>query len=753
MAYESTIVGRSPRNNPRTATIPKEVYITPDILKTIWKPLEVSRAQEIYTYIAKPFADLIKASAIHIKEGLTYESRGAVWNNPLRPVEISDWGELNNYGGGNAATRDANFAVAMTAEKKRLEALYRRELGARPASNKKEQQAWNKRVRNMPSQNSMPAPSSQKGHQYMPVIFKRTGYFVAPKFSTLELRNDIATYKKGKGEEYIELDGLIHFVKKSGNTMRHKFVIIELKKEKGATGASDAEQMRKAAALLRKWGYELNGVVPSVELYFASGAAERFNANGYNFNSEKNRIQDWTPRQIQNAVASSPNHIAYIRTPVFLLTGIGFAEFLRIHPDRFSAIRSALTEASSLTGSLKVFQERHIKPIDRIIRDFLLVKDGKIFRPPTEEEVNGREQLYIDLFKLATDPDNEIAEEFQAHLPQHWKIQSKNVHPTLGLARVAEHAAFIQHMEAKLNRPNLSSNKKNEIKKEIITHYKYILSPKYVKYLKNADTWRSRLQELNSSARVNAPVNSPTRNPRFYKKVLKSRQTARVMATKRIGPWRYVSGLVPAKNVKVGYKMVGVENVLPEYLFKKGRNINFGNVTAANINQVKDSQVIRWIEYIGSKMKQPKTINKNNWNKFNSILRGAINSRSKPVGANVPANKRAAVQAKRKNVANLARNTLANLNREKAIRSGGGPSAAAPSGQPAQSERELKQKILNKARSTLNESSFKQSFPAGVSSVPAYVKRVTGSKIANLPAFIRNMNTPGVVSASPAARK
>jgi len=753
MAYDATIVGRSPRGNPRTATIPKEVYITPDILKTIWKPLEVSRAQEIYTYIAKPFADLIKASAIHIKEGLTYESRGAVWNNPLRPIEISDWGELNNYGGGNAATRDANFAAAMMAEKRRLEALYREKFGVRPASNKKQMQAWNKRVRNMPSQNSMPAPSSQKGHQYMPVIFKRTGYFVAPKFSTLELRKDIDTYKKGKGEEYIELDGLIHFMKKSGNTMRHKFVIIELKKEKGATGASDAEQMRKAAALLRKWGYELNGVIPSVELYFASGAAERFTANGYNFNSEKTRVQDWTPRQIQTAVASSPTHIAYIRTPVFLLTGMGFAEFLRIHPDRFSAIRSALTESSSLIGALTVFADRHIKPRDPVIRDFLLIKDGKIFRPPTEEEVDGREQLYIDLFKLATDPDNEIAREFQKHLPEHWKIQSKNVHPTLGLARVAEHAAFIQHMEAKLTRPNLSANKKNQIKKETITHYKYILSPKYVKYLKNADSWRARLQTLNSGARANAPVNSPTRNPRFYKKVLKSRQTAQVAATKRIGPWRYVTGMAPAKNVKVGYKMVGAENVLPEYFFKKGQNINFGNVTAANINQVKDSQVTRWIEYIQSKIKQPKTINKNNWNKFNSILRGAMNSRSRPIGANVPANKRAAVQAKRQNVANLARNTLENLTREKAIRLVGGPSGTAQAGQPAQSERELKQKILNKARTTLNEASFKQSFPAGVSSVPAYVKRVTGSKTANLHGFVRNMNRPGAVSASPAARK
>jgi hypothetical protein len=419
---------------------------------------------------------------------------------------------------------------------------------------------------------------------------------------------------------------------------------------------------------------------------------------------------------------------------------VGFAELLRIHPDRFAAIRAALTEASEIGRALDVFRDTRMKPTDPRVRPFLLVKDGQKFRPPSEEEIEGREQLYLDVFKLATDPEDPIARQFQAGLPEHWKLQNKNVHPTLGLARVAENVAFIQHMLAKLQRTNLSTTKRAEIKQEIVSHLKYILSPKYVRYLKNANSWRTELRRLNASAQAGANVPSPIRNPRFYKKVLKSRQTGQAIAATRIGPGRYTTGQYPAKNIKVGAKMVGLENILPEYLFKKGQNINFGNLSAANINQVKNSQVLRWIEYIQHKIQSTKPINNSNLAKFNVILRGAINSRSKPLPANMSPTKLAIKMNKRTNIVNQARSTLEKLATRKAIRGG----ASKTPSSSVMNEKSAKMKILNAARVQLSPNAFKRTFPRGSASVAKYVRESAGPKT-SIVNFSRTVNRPGSI--------
>ena len=99
---------------------------------------------------------------MHIKEGLVYESKGAVWNNPLATFDIGDRGQLNNYGGGGRANKRSNaprnrttdprsvkFSNAMQREQERLEAIWVSKFGPpqrRSPNSKKEKTTWEKDV-------------------------------------------------------------------------------------------------------------------------------------------------------------------------------------------------------------------------------------------------------------------------------------------------------------------------------------------------------------------------------------------------------------------------------------------------------------------------------------------------------------------------------------------------------------------------------------------------------------------------------
>ena len=111
MAYASTIGGGK---FSRFANIPLNLYVAPEIRKEVWAPIEVPRHEILYGPVSKQLNQLPKPSAMHIREGHTYESRAIVLNNPLHPVEISDWGQLNNLGGGsgtNTKNKEAKKAA------------------------------------------------------------------------------------------------------------------------------------------------------------------------------------------------------------------------------------------------------------------------------------------------------------------------------------------------------------------------------------------------------------------------------------------------------------------------------------------------------------------------------------------------------------------------------------------------------------------------------------------------------------------
>ena len=538
--YSKTIAGR--RNNPRS-NIPAELYVSPDLLQSLWEtPMQITRGLLTEEVISKQLADIIKGSAMHIKEGHVYEGMAAVWDNPLKPIDISKWGELNNIGGGGMGTRNANFKEKIIKETRRAMALARAALGSPPPETPKTKyQAywgqvtkWESTHREDARPDGWPPGDGEKpnwdgpatrGHRFMPLIFKgNANYFVAPKFSTVELRLTSA-FKKGKGQEFIELDGLIH-IKMPDDT--HKFMILELKKGLGVKGAQDAEQMRKGAMLLRKWGYELTGKVPIVELYFAAGAADSFSSgrDGYEYQSESNSVQDWTPQQVQRAVEGAHNHLVYLRTPVFLLTGIGFADLLRIDTHRIAKIRSALTEASNITDLAKWFRNKDewdfFEPVNYLLKRVGLgVQRKGNFEIATREDVAkiGGRQLYIDLYKLVTEN-----KEFRAMVPEHWRPDPKKIIPASALARVSEGLLYINALTRKIAKPGQKNNKKAELTKDLISYYKYLLSNRYSKFLKPnvAAKLRTNLGVLTGKgAGENVP--SPTVNTKFYKRIISTR--------------------------------------------------------------------------------------------------------------------------------------------------------------------------------------------------------------------------------------
>lgn len=706
MAYASTVAaGRFQR----ARNIPGQIFVAPDLLKELWSPMDApKRSQTLVSYVSKRFDSVAKASAQHIREGLVYESRGIVANNPLHPVEISGWGQLNNLGGGGLGAlnkaktpvsrgarntkmtnRDTKFTAAINALRAKIIADIEKGIGSKKPleptepnnkTNKTEMAAyrkkkadynkaltaWNLRMRAFikKPENSHLAPIPEDiskyrdGHKNLLLLFKRGGYFVAPKLATLELRSREEILKIGKGEDYIELDGLIY------DKASNKVIILELKKELGASGPEDAIQMRKAATLFRKWGYEITGRVPTVELYFAAGAAEHFTSNGYSFNLEKNNkvskvVQNWTPRHIQTAIAASKDHIVYVRTPVFLLTGIGLADLLRIDPDKISQIRDALTyTVKQLQKLAEFFEDKKI--ITPSIKPYVVKHVGgtlkdPVYAPATAADFNSSVQLYLDIGRMAVaDP------EFSKLVPPHWKPKAGNnkTLPTMKLAKIAEGLLYINALKRKLAKPiaannKKAQNKKKQLEKEYKNYHELLLSNKYANFIR--ENQKVKLRAELARLGVNKPraaVSSPTQSAKFYSRILKqAKQHPATYYKRRTNTFKQAA---TSKNVKYGYSKVGESEILPNYLFKKGAAVNLGDVSANNVRNANSSTITRWLSLIITFASQPKrnaTVTKS----YESILNHILTH--KPVTATMKPSQ-AAVWTKIRSTASLARNLL-----------------------------------------------------------------------------------------------
>lgn len=681
--YSKTIASR---NN-----LPRELFVAEEKLKEIWeKRIPVERGgNPIYPKIDKHFTDIVKPSAMHIKEGHVFEAKAVVWNNPLKPTEISEWGELNNIGGGGygiftknkraaIADRYAKFKAALNVETKRCLDKISLAKGNPPPEKPvtKYKEYWGGVTRweeahpefarpdGEPPKRNSPGPSTT-GQSYMPLLFKNeAAYFVAPKFSTVELRSHPAIFVKGKGQAYVELDGLMHFALPNGG---HRFLIIELKKEKGASGYSDAEQMRKAATLLRKWGFELTGKVPVVELYFAAGAADSFRTegkDGYEYNSEKEgSIQDYTLSRINEIVSSRSDHIAYIRTPVMLLTGVGLADLLRMNSHRFDELKEMLTDTQDIKRAARYFRRKDYKVFKNFLEVEVPVKGGgrKLYpsgyRPANDIDLEpGGPQLYLNLHKLVTED-----QEFRKLIPEEWRPNPLKVNPPTGLARVAEGLVYINALKRKMAKPGINANKMAELKKAYINHHKYLLSNRLRVFL---NPNQIKILENNLGTQQGGAAVSPKRNVKFYSRVLKHMGRQNITYFKRnktqAFPEKGTGTLVskPLSKVRFGISKIRQiptkpENspkrpigVLPEYLLREKvvANINFGNQTNLTPNKLKEvdnDTLARWAYYILKKLEKNKGVPPSQLNVFNKIANGIRITRNRKVpGVSEKENKR-----------------------------------------------------------------------------------------------------------------
>jgi hypothetical protein len=436
-------------------------------------------------------------------------------------------------------------------------------------------------------------------------------------------------------------------------------IILELKKGKGVSGAEDAQQMRKAAALFRKWGLEITGRVPTVELYFAAGAAERFStAKNYSFNLEKNNVQDWPLKKIQETVASKADHILYLRTPIFLLTGLGLSNLLRIDPKKMAQLMAATTSAyNSIGQAIKpYFLEANRTITNTNMKKWALVRNGGTnatpkYRRATETEIANKEkQLFLNIKGLAL-----ATPAIRNAIPKAWlpRPNTNNVVPTMKVARVAEGILYINYLKGKINKPTTTAQKREEMRTNLKKHIKLLLSNKYKTFLKANEQTRLRnllASTVQNASPVRAEATSPVKNPKYYSRVLKA---AAARQTTYYKPKTGTFKTRPASAVKVGYSKVNASRLLPNYLFKKGANLNFGNIanlTPNVLREVDDDQLARWASYILEKLKTNQGIQAPRLEVFNKLLNSIHNSRKEQVaGASVRAN------TKRQQLVNLTK--------------------------------------------------------------------------------------------------
>jgi len=710
--YSKSVAARSKRNSP----IRENLYVAPDILSKIWEPLPVIRNGRLNNPWQKRVTDVQKASAAHVKEGLIYESRGVVWNNPLKPVEISGWGFLNNISGGTANTRNAGFKAALDSIKSKIAAHLNKEFPPLPpGAEKKNTNARESKIKKYQSANPIwKYPSEEltkRGHDYVRVLMKRSGYFVAPKFSTLELRDDPIVFGKGKGDNYIELDGLIHDMKSN------RFIILELKKGFGKKGEEEAQQMRKAAALLRKWSYEINGTVPTIELYFAAGAATSF--KNYEYNSEKNlSAQNYSVGQIRRMISQKPNHLVYVRTPVNLLTGIGLADLLRVDPRRIRNIVDSLSAATRGWDSSSQYL-RTLRPSSNRVIPYLYY-DKNLTRkadPNDARKITGN-QMFLDVKSFSQQNPN-----FGHLIPQQWRPNPKNK-PTNMLARVAETALYIKGREAKL----AAKGNNSKIKNDIVKHIQLLLSNKYKNYVKPSTREKLTAKLAKYKGQVLGVAPSPERTTKYYSRVLKARQLVRSKYFKHeTGTYKKKPA---GKSVKISYQKIRQGQIVTETNFGKKRpRYSPGNITAENASEMSTDDIMRRLGTLVKRALGPSTQNNKNI---------AIRFAQQVVNTKRSTNARLANFAKSK--INQMKGPLGSIVRAPP-RSNAGPASN------AMNESAAKAKILKRAREELNNAQYKSAFPRGAASVAKYVRESGGRSVVN---FARTVNRPGSIRPRPA---
>ena len=335
--YAGSVAAR-PRLHP-------SAYITDTLRTKLWKPFEVPAYFQPSVFFGYIWGEISKTSAFHVREGDAYEGKAVLFHNPAQVFDLDDmstYGHLNNLS-------DAELAALKT-RMNRIKKDLAEIKGARAAQQRKtyvNSLLWNEKPVNI--------DFIEQGRKTLDKIFKYGGHFNKAHFSSIELRNyDRSVFERGKGTEFIDPDYVIIDPPKAKNSNdpklnRGRIVLVELKKGMGKDEPTpdEAQQLRKAAALARKWGLEKWGRVPTIELYFVGGRATM--AKNVNFKrneaSEINRrkaIEIEGSGNMKNGTRVVPKYIA---TPIRLITGRGLADLLYLDPAQVALITTNQTRA------------------------------------------------------------------------------------------------------------------------------------------------------------------------------------------------------------------------------------------------------------------------------------------------------------------------------------------------------------------------------------------------------------------------
>lgn len=660
-------------------------YVTDTALDKFWEPLKVPAHQDPSIALQKRIADLGKKSGLEVREGDAYEGKGALFPNPFKVVDLDAmgvYGHLNNVTDADIVRIKEDNAEAQAV----LRAKFYSADGKQTADQKKKMAAF---LEVNPKYNQINVSFIEKGRETLKKIMKYGGHFNKAHFASVELKFlNPAVWGKGKGFNYIDPDYIACEPPRPGR--RGRWIIIELKKGWGKTdtaaAAAEAQQLRKAAALVRKWSLEIWKQVPIVELYFAAGEASEFGAmyeftreGGVNLNNKN--VTNSNMRNANGKVIPK-----YVMTPINLLTGKGFANLIRVDP---------VTLAKITTGQTKAYSQWPFAPAAEYLDE--KYGTGESFRTISLRKDPG----FINIVPRHWVPRDLVKE--LGHVPVNKKKDQKFNYD----ATVRKVAKLLGYIKArKIDIKNEKKVQKDKYRQEILQVTKALLA-RYRPILSQSVVRKLESNRNNLSKKVAVPSNkTPNMGPKFLSKILRRRLDFKVERGK---PTRLRNIEFTAASVAPGHMMR--ENVWKPF---KGAAPPPKAPSPAK-----------------AKVPSPPMTNKELESKITEVIFRAGNAYERRKWANLMAAKKAASPLLRKaatraslsNFTRQARNALANL------QSNAAPSPPRPSAS-ARPKANANKQVFKKAY----QQQFGNAFD--LRKIGAYEKRV-GQSVQQLAASIR----------------
>ena len=592
-------------------------YVTPKQLKSLWEPIEVPPYFYPSTFFLYKWGEIAKTSAFHVREGDAYEGKAVLAHNPYKVFDIDD---MDTYGHLNSLSEDElkELEKENNKNKKYLDGLGNGKAGAA-------------KRREMLDKNPHLKPYNMKfiitGRKTLAKMMKYGGHFNKAHLCSYELKKFLQNkWALGKGVDFIDPDYTIIEPPKviNGKSKRGKIIFIEFKKGFGKTNTasepSEAQQLRKAAALATRWGITFWNQIPKIELYFVGARAWRTNQLEFTRNTRTVAINRRSPAQIEANWPKNGNQLKrvpmWIGYPINLLTGRGLADMLHMPPSVVARLTTDQTRAYVLdTPKLAelIDDEYGIEKTERTI---------KLFENP------------------------KITAHVERTTPQ-WKYDPLKMRSETNfdkdIRKVSKLLGYIKAHRLDLKSPSRNSSQNSAKKTKILDTIKLLIT-KYSSYVDA--NYLAKLSRINANYRASGarstggPVKTPNMGEAFMSPVLRRRGQFKIAKGQklRVGNLPVRSKAI-AKYPSVPGRSPGAQNIINEVAWKRGageapRNIHIkvkqGNIKIANkerLNRIVKSLVADITDALGRK-------DRKRFNRSREALRKIIEMRQR----NLPAN-------------------------------------------------------------------------------------------------------------------